>query len=113
MRTFFLALTILLTSCSLRATPAPMPLATVTAPTAVVITPTPLPTPTLAPFEQYTIPYLGRRTYGGGKIEVVRKLAETDTFANYSIRYPSDGLNIYGFMNVPKEIGRASCRERV
>lgn len=105
MRTFFLALTLLLTSCSLRATPTPTPAPTVVVPTAVVITPTPLPTPTLAPYEQYTIPYLSRRTYGGGKIEVVEALGETDTFTSYSIRYPSDGLTIYGFMNIPKGNG--------
>jgi dipeptidyl aminopeptidase/acylaminoacyl peptidase len=80
-------------------------MATVALPTAVVITPTALPTPTLAPFEQYTIPYLGRRAYGGGKIEVVEKLSESDIFASYSIRYPSDGLNIYGFVNIPKGKG--------
>src|SRR6266511_4197866 len=105
MKTFFLALTLLLTSCSLRATPVPTPVATVALPTAVVITPTSLPTPTLAPYEQYTIPYLGKRTYGGGKIEVVEKLAESDTFTSYSICYPSDGLNIYGFKNIPKGNG--------
>jgi len=105
MRTFFLSLTLLLTSCSLRATPVPTPVATVVLPTATAVTPTPLPTPTLAPYEQYTIPYLGRRTYGGGKIEVAEKLAESDTFTSYSIRYPSDGLNIYGFINIPKGNG--------
>src|SRR6185503_11960523 len=39
------------------------------------------------------------------KIEVVEKLAETDLFTSYSIRYPSDGLNIYGFVNIPKGNG--------
>ncbi len=105
MKKLFLLLTFLLASCALRATPVAIPTATAALPTATVITATPLPTPTLAPYEQYTIAYLGRRNYGGGKIEVIRKLAETDTFANYSIRYPSDGLNIYGFMNVPKGDG--------
>jgi uncharacterized protein len=80
-------------------------LPTVIVPTATVITPTPLPTPTLAPYEQYTIDYLRRRAYGGGSIEVLEALAENDTFTSYSIRYPSDGLNIYGFMNVPKGAG--------
>ena len=74
-------------------------------PTATVVTPTPLPTPTLAPYEQYTIDYLRRRTYGGGNIEILEKLAENDVFTSYSIRYPSDGLNIYGFMSVPKGAG--------
>jgi uncharacterized protein len=105
MRTFFLLLTVLLTSCSLSAPPVATPIATVILPTATAITPTPLPTPTLAPYEQYTIIYLSRRTYGGGKIEIVEKLTETDTFTSYSIRYPSEGLTIYGFMNIPKGNG--------
>jgi dipeptidyl aminopeptidase/acylaminoacyl peptidase len=105
MRTFFLVLTVLLTSCSLSAPPVATPIATAVLPTATAITPTPLPTPTLAPYEQYTINYLGRRTYGGGKIEIVEKLAESDTFTSYSIRYPSEGLTIYGFMNIPKGNG--------
>jgi len=105
MKKFFPLLTFLLASCSLVATPVAVPTATVVPPTATVTTPTPLPTPTLAPYEQYTIAYLGRRTYGGGKIEIVQKLAESDTFTSYSIRYPSDGLNIYGFMNIPRGDG--------
>lgn len=78
---------------------------TVVIPTATIVTPTPLPTPTLAPYEEYTIDYLRQRSYGGGKIEVLEKLSENDSFTSYSIRYPSDGLNIYGFMNVPKGAG--------
>jgi dipeptidyl aminopeptidase/acylaminoacyl peptidase len=67
--------------------------------------PTLSPTQTLQPYEEYTIDYLRKRTYGGGKIEVVEKLSETDLFTSYSIRYPSDGLSIYGFMNIPKGMG--------
>lgn len=105
MKKFFPLLAFLLVSCSLVATPTPTPIATAVLPTATVVTPTPPATPTLAPYEQYTIPYLGRRTYGGGKIEVVQKLAESGAFTSYSIRYPSDGLTIYGFMNIPKGDG--------
>jgi dipeptidyl aminopeptidase/acylaminoacyl peptidase len=94
-----------LISCSLLATPVTLPRATVVIPTATGVTPTSRPTPTLAPYEQYTIDYLRKRTYGGGRIEVVERLAENDSFISYSIRYPSDGLNIYGFMNVPKGAG--------
>jgi uncharacterized protein len=97
---------LLLASCSLlRAPVAPAPQTIVVLPTATVITPTPFPTPTLAPYEGYTIDYLRKRTYGGGTMQVLEKLAENDSFASYSIRYPSEGLNIYGFMNVPKGPG--------
>jgi dipeptidyl aminopeptidase/acylaminoacyl peptidase len=97
---------LLLISCSLLAVPpAALPQATVILPTATVVTATPLPTPTLTPFEGYTIDYLRKRTYGSGTIQVLEKLAENDSFTSYSIRYPSEGLNIYGFMNVPKGQG--------
>jgi len=74
---------------------------------------TPSPTPTLAPsatltpapYEQYTIEFLRGRTYGGGNIEVLETMEETDSFTRYLIRYPSDELNIYGFANVPKGEG--------
>lgn len=98
-------LAILLIACSTLAAPAALPTVTVVVPTATVITPTPLPTQTLAPFEQYTIDYLRKRTYGGGKIEIVQQLSETDLYNAYSIRYPSDGLNIYGYATVPKGSG--------
>jgi len=74
---------------------------------------TPSPTPTLAPsatltpapYEQYTIEFLRGRMYGGGNIEVLETMEETDSFTRYLIRYPSDELNIYGFANVPKGEG--------
>jgi dipeptidyl aminopeptidase/acylaminoacyl peptidase len=99
-------LTLLLIACSTLATPAALPAATaVVLPTETAILPTPLPTRTLQPYEQYTIDTLRRRPYGGGKIEILETLAETDLYTSYSIRYPSDGLNIYGFVNVPKGSG--------
>jgi dipeptidyl aminopeptidase/acylaminoacyl peptidase len=61
--------------------------------------------PTPDPYERYTIDFLRERTYGGGKIEVVETMEETVSFTRYRIRYPSDGLNIYGFVNVPKANG--------
>lgn len=66
---------------------------------------TPTAASTLAPYEQYTIDYLRERSYGEGKIEVVETLEERDAFTRYLIRYRSDGLNIYGFANVPKGDG--------
>jgi dipeptidyl aminopeptidase/acylaminoacyl peptidase len=46
---------------------------------------------------------LAARPYGGGELEIVDLLFEADTFKRYLITYPSDGLTIYGFMNVPNE----------
>jgi dipeptidyl aminopeptidase/acylaminoacyl peptidase len=49
--------------------------------------------------------YLTNREYGGGELEFVEVLAENSYFTRYLIRYPSEGLNIYGFLNVPVESG--------
>lgn len=68
-----------------------------------------IPAPTLAPtfasYESYTIDFLRMRTYGGGNIEVTGTVEQTDAFTRYLIRYPSDGLSIHGFANVPKGAG--------
>lgn len=74
-------------------------------PTNVPPTPTFTPSPTISPYEQYTIDFLRGRTYGGGNIEIVETMEENDLFTRYLIRYPSDGLNIYGFANIPKGEG--------
>ena len=90
-------------------------------------TPTPIPTPTIPPtftptpipptataiilpdvpeeYLPYTIDYLRSRAYGGGQIEMLEVMEEREAFTRYQIRYPSDGLNIYGFMNLPKGKG--------
>ena len=45
------------------------------------------------------------RSYGGGQIEIIKKMDENSNFTRYKIRYPSDGLAIYGFVNIPKGEG--------
>jgi len=69
--------------------------------------PTPLPafspTPTLN--AQYSIEHLRQRRYGGGKIELLNTMEVNDSFTRYLFYYPSDGLLIYGFANVPKGVG--------
>ena len=69
------------------------------------ISPTATTLATLAPYEQYTIDGLRKRTYGGGNVQVLEVMEEKDSFTRYLIRYPSDGLMIYGFANVPKGKG--------
>ena len=68
-----------------------------------VDTPTPVPTPTADPYAAYTIEALAARSYGGGGLEIVERLELNDSFSRYLITYPSDGLTIYGFMNVPHD----------
>ncbi|MER3478908.1 MAG: dienelactone hydrolase [Meiothermus sp.] len=52
-----------------------------------------------------TIDELSQRTYGGGQITIERVMARNPVFTRYRIRYPSDGLTLYGFMNVPTGAG--------
>lgn len=72
-------------------------------------TQTPAPTATPDPYWAYTIEYLQSRAYGGGELEFVETLAENTFFTRYLIRYPSDGLTIYGFLNVPVDGGPAGA----
>lgn len=77
-------------------TPTPLP-ATVTPPATAV------PSPTPDPYAGLTIDALAARSYGGGQLQIEDVLDENDTFARYLITYPSDGLTIYGYMDVPNE----------
>ena len=93
------------------------PLATLTArldpPTGQTDTPPPGPlggvaathTATPDPYWPYTVEHLRTRSYGGGELEIVELLVETSYFVRYLVRFPSDGLTIYGFVNVPQKIG--------
>ena len=84
-------------------TSTPIPTATAT-PTS---SPTPVPTlsPTPDPYFPWTIDYLRSRLYGGGQIEFLEVMGQNLYFTRYLIRYPSDGLNIYGFANIPNDEG--------
>lgn len=41
--------------------------------------------------------------YGGGQIEFLEVMDYNSLFTRYLIRYPSDGLDIYGFANIPND----------
>ena len=80
---------------------------TTPSPTPTVVQPSPTPTVTLTPtpYQQYTINYLRQRSYGGGHIEIVNTIEISDQFTRTLIRYSSDGLTMYGFMNIPAGAG--------
>jgi len=59
--------------------------------------------PTPDPYYPWSIEYLRSRTYGGGKIEFLEVLEQNSYFTRTLIRYPSDGLNIYGFADIPND----------
>src|SRR5258708_34927542 len=68
------------------------------------------PTPTLQPTTDQSaglsLPELVARTHGCGTVTIVQTLATTSAFTRYLIHYPSDGLTIYGFMDVPAGVPR-------
>lgn len=80
---------------------------TATAEPTAVPTGVPTATATPDPYGPYTIEALRQRPYGGGAVEVIEVLAENSWFTRYLFRYPSDGLWIYGFLNVPVPDGPA------
>lgn len=82
--------------------PSPTPLAAWPTATATL---TPTITPTPDPYASWTVANLAARTYGGGELQIVEAMRGTAAFDRYLIVYPSDGLSIYGFMNVPKGSG--------
>jgi dipeptidyl aminopeptidase/acylaminoacyl peptidase len=78
-------------------TQTPLPTATQT------LTPTLSPTPD--PYYSWSIDYLRSRAYGGGQIEFLEVMTQNLYFTRYLMRYPSDGLNIYGFADIPNDEG--------
>jgi len=85
------------------ATAAYQALPTTPPPTAAPTATQPLPTATPDPYAPLTIDALAARSYGGGLLEITDTLESNDRFTRYEIKYPSDGLTIYGFMDVPNE----------
>jgi dipeptidyl aminopeptidase/acylaminoacyl peptidase len=77
----------------------------VTATQLPTLPPTLVPTlsPTPDPYFAWSIDYLRSRMYGGGQVEFLEVMEQNLYFTRYLIRYPSDGLNIYGFANIPND----------
>ncbi len=65
----------------------------------------PTPTSTPDPYADLTIEALRQRPYGGGSIHLERTLTVTPAFTRTLFTYPSDGLTIYGFMDIPRGKG--------
>jgi dipeptidyl aminopeptidase/acylaminoacyl peptidase len=86
-------------------TPLPTETATLTATATATATPLPTLTATPDPYAGLTIADLSARTYGGGEIKIVSTLGRYAEFTRYEVVYPSDGLSIYGFMDIPKGDG--------
>jgi hypothetical protein len=71
--------------------------------------PAPTPTATPNPYTDLTIDALASRSYGGGELDIIDVLDEEvlldeeKTFSRYLFTYPSDGLEIYGYINTLDE----------
>ena len=101
---------LVLASCSLPAqapahisTTIPTLIATASPPPTATVTLQPTISPTPDPYYSWSNAYLRSRTYGGGQIEFLEVMDQNLYFTRYLIRYPSDGLNIYGFANIPND----------
>lgn len=68
-------------------------------------TATPIPLNSSDPYAKYTIPYLRSRTYGGGQVQTTGNPGQYSNFTRHFISYPSDGITIAGFMDVPNGLG--------
>ncbi len=76
------------------------------APGAILTTQAQDPTPLAAdPFGEFTVDFLATRSYGGGAIALHEVMESSHDFNRFLISYPSDGLTIYGFMNLPQGPG--------
>ena len=68
-------------------------------------TPTSTPSPTPDPYAGITIPDLQARSYGEGEIEVEGVLGVYEDFIRFFFSYDSDGVKVFGFMNLPNGDG--------
>src|SRR5215208_2483723 len=110
-RSLLISLTILLFTSCVPVIQAPAATPTLTVVPVATVTPLPTSTPTLIPtasstpdpYYPWSIDYLRSRTYGGGQIEFLEVMGQNLYFTRYLFRYPSDGLNIYGFANIPND----------
>ena len=92
-------------------TPSPSPLP----PTATLIpktpTRTPVPdkiatlTPTVDPYQDLYINTLRNRKYGGGVLQNEGMISQETGFKRFLFKYRSDGLNLFGFINIPEGKG--------
>ena len=111
MKRLYLVISLVLVSCApALQTATQMPTIPATSLTTITELPTSTPTllptvsPTPDPYFPWSIDYLRSRAYGG-QIEFLEVMGEYLYFTRYLMRYPSDGLNIYGFADIPNDEG--------
>ncbi|MGV8025760.1 MAG: alpha/beta hydrolase family protein [Anaerolineaceae bacterium] len=82
-------------------TPIPTFTPTITPTPKFTTTPLPTITPTPNPYASYTMEALSVRSYGGGVIQTEGTLTSGGSFTRSVFKYRSEGLELYGFLNVP------------
>jgi dipeptidyl aminopeptidase/acylaminoacyl peptidase len=92
---------ILPTPIVIQTTPTPFQVAT----SYVTLALTPTPLITSDPYAELTIEALAARAYGDGQIIDLGQMSQATTFTRHLISYPSDGLTINGFMDIPNGTG--------
>ncbi len=85
----------------LQTTSTPFQVATVSETAAL----TSAPSVTPDPYADLTIESLAARSYGDGQIIDLGQMSQVTTFTRHLISYPSDGLTINGFMDIPNGAG--------
>lgn len=99
-----LLLVFALAACTRTASlPTPQVLAATSTPTPFQVNLTP--TATSDPYAQFSIAALIARSYGGGQLADLGIMLAAQTFNRHLASYPSDGLTINGFVDVPSGEG--------
>ncbi len=101
----FIMLTVLLASCSPQQTAAVASAEAQQLTVAAETQAAPQPTPTSDAVSPYSLEALANRSYGEGELRVEYAWQEKEEFTRYYITYDSDGLNIHGYVNIPRGNG--------
>lgn len=95
----------LFAACNAPLPPPEQVVATSTLTASPVALASPTVTPTADPYASLTIAGLAGRSYGGGQIVDLGILSVHSAFTRHLISYPSDGLTINGFADIPNGVG--------
>ena len=101
----FSLLAVLLAACSPGLTPAAASAEAQQLTVAAETQAAPQPAPTVDAVSPYSLEALANREYGQGELRVEYAWQDKEEFTRYYITYDSDGLNIHGYVNVPKGDG--------
>lgn len=91
--------------------PSPSPITPTATPIPITHTSTPIPdkiatlTPTVDPYQHLYINALKNRKYGGGVLQNEGMISQESGFKRFLFKYRSDGLNLFGFINIPEGQG--------